>query len=94
MQAVASAALRSEAFTEVIERAADADAVAAALDLALLLEGSDLEEVSDAEEAVRLVGGDAAALTPPLVDRIIDHLRELAGRASEAAEELAAHRRT
>ncbi|MCP9490678.1 MAG: hypothetical protein MSC31_12480 [Solirubrobacteraceae bacterium MAG38_C4-C5] len=74
------------------ERAADA--VAAALDLALLLEGSDLEDVSDAEEAVRLVGGDAAALTPPLVDRIIDHLRELAELASEAAEEIAAYRRT
>jgi hypothetical protein len=71
---------------------AAADAVADALDLALLIEGADLEDVSEAEEAVRLSGGDAGALTPPLVDRVIDHLRELAELANEAADQLAAYR--
>lgn len=70
-----------------------ADALADALDLALLLEGSDLEDVSEADEAVRFADGDAATLTPPLLDRMVEHLRELAELATGAAEELDAYRR-
>lgn len=65
-----------------------ANALAEALDIALLLEGSDLEDVSEAEEAVRFGDGDATVLTPPLLDRIVEHLRELAEVAARAADEL------
>lgn len=71
---------------------AAADAVADTLDLALLIEGSDLEDVSEAEEAVRLSGADAGEVTPPLTGRLVEHLRELAQLATEAADQLAAFR--
>ncbi len=65
-----------------------ADAVAEVLDLAHFIEGQDLEDVSAAEENVRLSGGNAAQLTPPLVRNIIEHLRELSGLAAAAADSL------
>ncbi|MGH2714192.1 MAG: hypothetical protein ACRDM7_09980 [Thermoleophilaceae bacterium] len=68
------------------------DAIAAVLDLAWVLEGADLEEVSDAEEAVRLMDGDPGELTPPLLERVERRLRDLAGAAQEAAEAVAARR--
>jgi len=71
----------------VQERAADA--IADVLDCAWALEGSDLEDVSEAEEAVRLSGGDAATLTPPLATRLVDRLHELTQLAKAAAGELA-----
>jgi hypothetical protein len=65
-------------------------ALADVLDLAHFIEGKDLEDVSAAEESVRLSGGDAAQLTPPLVENIIEHLRELSDQAAAAAEGLSA----
>jgi len=62
------------------------DAIAAVLDSSWGLEGSDLEDVSEVEEAVRLAGGDASALTPPLLERLEERLRDLAGLAGEAAD--------
>jgi hypothetical protein len=67
-----------------------ADAVADVLDLARFIEAQDLEDVSAAEEDVRLSGGDAAQLTPPLVENIIEHLRELSDQAAAAADCLSA----
>jgi hypothetical protein len=69
-----------------------ADAIAGALDLAFELEGSDLEDVSAAEESVRLAGGNASELTPPLTKRLVDRLHELAQLANTAADELAPYR--
>ncbi|HEY5342362.1 MAG TPA: hypothetical protein VIJ66_01735 [Solirubrobacteraceae bacterium] len=66
-----------------------ADAIARALDLAFQLEGSDLEDVSAAEESVRLAGGNASELTPSLTKRLVDRLHELAQLANTAAEGLA-----
>ena len=66
------------------------DAVAAVLDSAWALEGSDLEDVSEAEEAVRLSGADPELLTPPLLERLEERLRELAEFARRAADALAA----
>ena len=66
-----------------------ADAIADALDCAWALEGSDLEDVSEAEESVRLARGDAAMLTPPLAERLVDRLRDLAELAKTAADGLA-----
>ena len=73
------------------ERAADA--IADALDCAWALEGSDLEDVSEAEESVRIASGNAATLTPPLAECLIDRLHELAQLAKTAADELAPYRR-
>jgi hypothetical protein len=69
-----------------------ADAIADVLDLALVIEGSDLESVSEAEEAVRISSADARALTPQIVDRIARDLQELAQLASDAAKQLTAIR--
>jgi hypothetical protein len=69
-----------------------ADAIAGALDLGFELEGSDLEDVSAAEESVRLAGGNASELTPPLVEQIAGRLRQLADQATTAANELTALR--
>jgi hypothetical protein len=66
-----------------------ADTIADALDCAWALEGSDLEDVSEAEEAVRLARGDATMLTPPLTKRLVDRLRDLAELAKTAADGLA-----
>lgn len=66
------------------------DALAAALDLALVLESADLEDVSAAEAVVRFGEADPAEVTPPLVARIVEHLRELSELASAAADELSA----
>jgi hypothetical protein len=62
------------------------------LDLALLLEGADLETVSEAEQSVRLAGGNAAALTPPMVEQMVAHLHQLAETGAAAADELGAYR--
>ena len=56
----------------------------------VIIEAQDLEDVSAAEEDVRLSGGDAAQLTPPLVENIIEHLRELSDQAAAAADCLSA----
>ena len=68
------------------------DAVAAVLDAAWALEGSDLEDVSEVEEKVRLADGDAAELTPALLERLEARLRELAKLAGEAAGAIQARR--
>lgn len=55
--------------------------------------GSRIASPSEAlaeEQAVRLFGADAGALTPPPVDRLMDHLRELAQLATDAVDQLAA----
>jgi hypothetical protein len=65
-----------------------ADAIAYVLDCAWALEGSDLEDVSEAEESVRLASGDAAMLTPSLVERLVERLSELVQLARTAADGL------
>jgi hypothetical protein len=68
------------------------DAIAAVLDLAWSLEGSELEDVSDAEQAVRLMGDNPGELSPPLLERVEQRLRGLARAAQQAAEGVAARR--
>jgi hypothetical protein len=66
-----------------------ANAITDVLDYAWALEGADLGDASEAEESVRLDGGDATILTPPLAERLVDRLRELAQLANAAADGLA-----
>ena len=66
-----------------------ADTVAATLDCAWALEGADLENVSEAEEAVRLGGEQAEAHMPQLRGDLIARLRELSKLAETSADALA-----
>lgn len=66
-----------------------AQALAEVLDLAHFIEVNDLENVSAAEESVRLSGVDVAKLTPPLAAQLVEHLRELSALAAAAADYLA-----
>ncbi len=65
-----------------------ADLVAEVLDLAWDLEGVDLEDVSEVEEAVRLQGADVAQGLGSVRDALIERLAELAEAAARAAETL------
>ena len=67
------------------------DALAEVLDLALIIEATDLEAVSWAEEQVRLLGKDARQVTPRLVADLVEHLNELSRLAGTAAEALSAY---
>ncbi len=66
-----------------------ADSVAEVLDLSWRIEGIGLEQVSEAEERVRLDGVDAAELTPGLRANLAGDLRELSAAAERAADLLA-----
>ncbi len=70
------------------EEQRSADAIAEVLDLTWLLEGKDLEDVSEAEEQVRLEGAQASALLPDLKLAIAARLHELSTLATQAAERL------
>ena len=64
------------------------DQLAGVLDCTWVLEGRDLEDISEAEEAVRHGERQAADLTPALVRRVSGRLRELSALAMAAADAL------
>lgn len=68
------------------------DTIAEVLDCAWVLEGADLEDVSEAEEAVRLGDARAEDFTHELLDGLIARLRELSELAARSAAALAERR--
>jgi hypothetical protein len=66
-----------------------ANAITDVLDCAWALEDADLGDASEAEESVRLAGGNASELTPPLTKRLVDRLRDLSELAKTVADGLA-----
>lgn len=64
------------------------DLVGEALDVAWLLEGGDLEDVSEVEEAMRFAGANAAELLPTVNEALIGRLDELTQIAAQAAQAL------
>jgi hypothetical protein len=67
-----------------------ADAIAEVLERALQIEAGDFEAVSDAVEKMEIEGISAGDLRPSITTELEQHLRQLAGAAGTAADELAA----
>jgi hypothetical protein len=68
------------------------DTIAEVLDCAWALEGGNLEDTAEAEEAVRLGGERAEDRTPELLDGLITRLRQLSALAGRAADTLDSRR--